>query len=149
MVGFLDGIQFWHWLILAAVFAGVEIVTPGFFFIWLGGAGLVTGLIVLVTPAFGWEGQFVIFAALSAVSVLAWYRFGRKFRIATDDATLNRRSESLIGRVGNLIEPIVNGRGKVKIDDSVWNAEGTDQPLGAQVKITGVRGTILLVEKGA
>ena len=149
MDGFLDGIQFWHWLILAAVFAGIEIVTPGFFFIWLGGGALVTGLIVLVAPAFGWAGQLVIFALLSAVSVLAWYRFGRKFRVATDDATLNRRSESLIGRVGNLAEPIVNGRGRVKIDDSVWSAEGVDQPVGTQVRITSVRGTILLVEKTA
>jgi membrane protein implicated in regulation of membrane protease activity len=147
MDGFLDGMQFWHWLILAAVFAGLEIMTPGFFFIWLGAAGLATGLIVLVAPALGWENQLVVFAALSAISVLAWYKFGRKFRVATDDATLNRRSESLIGRVGNLIEPIVNGRGKVKIDDSVWNAEGTDQPMGTQVKITGVRGTILLVDR--
>lgn len=146
MEGFENGMQFWHWLILAAVFAGIEIMTPGFFFIWLGAAGLATGLIVLVAPALGWENQLVVFAALSAVSVLAWYKFGRKFKIDTDDATLNRRSELLIGRIGNLIEPIANGRGKVKIDNSVWQAEGTDQPLGARVKITGVRGTILLVE---
>ncbi len=146
MEGFENGMQFWHWLILAAVFAGIEIMTPGFFFIWLGAAGLATGLIVLVAPGLGWENQLVLFAALSAISVLAWYKFGRKFKIDTDDATLNRRSESLIGRVGNLIEPITNGRGKVKIDDSVWQAEGSDQPLGARVKITGVRGTILLVE---
>ena len=147
MDGFLDSIQFWHWLILAAVFAGIEIMTPGFFFIWLGGAALVTGLIVLVAPVFGWDGQLVVFALLSAVSVLAWYKYGRKFRIQTDDATLNRRSESLIGRVGNLSEPIVNGRGKVKLGDSVWQAEGTDQPVGTPVRITSVRGTILLVER--
>lgn len=146
MEGFLNELQFWHWLILAAVFAGIEIVTPGFFFIWLGGGALVTGLIMLVVPGMGGAGQLVIFAALSAASVLAWYKFGRKFRVATDDATLNRRSESLIGRVGNLAEPIVNGRGKVKIGDTVWQAEGADQPVGSRVKITGVRGTILLVE---
>ncbi len=44
-------------------------------------------------------------------------------------------------------EPIVNGRGRVKIDDSVWSAEGEDAPDGAKVLVTGVRGAVLTVER--
>ena len=29
----LDGTQFWHWWILAAIFAGIEILAPGVFFV--------------------------------------------------------------------------------------------------------------------
>jgi hypothetical protein len=149
MSAFFDHLEFWHWLILAAIFAGIEILSPGFFFIWLGGAGLLTGLAVLAIPSMDWQIQLILFAVLSGVSVLAWYKFGRKLHIATDDATLNRRGDSLVGRSGNLVEPIVNGRGKVKIDDSVWRAEGGDAPAGTSVKVTGVQGPVLQVERTA
>ena len=138
MSGF-DHLQFWHWFILAAIFAGIEMLTPGFFFIWLGGAALVIGLVALVFSSMSWEVQLILFAALSGLSVLGWYKFGRKLTIATDDTNLNRRGDSLIGRTGQLSEPIVNGRGRVKIDDSVWSAEGDDAPDGAKVLVTGVR----------
>jgi membrane protein implicated in regulation of membrane protease activity len=147
MSGFFDQLQFWHWLILAALFAGIEILSPGFFFIWLGGAALIMGLITLVISGMSWEAQVILFAALSAISVFAWYKYGRKVAIATDDATLNRRGESLIGRTGTLVEAIVNGRGRVKLGDSAWSAEGEDAPAGAKVLVTGVRGAILEVER--
>jgi membrane protein implicated in regulation of membrane protease activity len=148
MSGFFDQLQFWHWFILAAVFAGIEMLTPGFFFIWLGGAALVLGLVALVIPAMSWEVQLILFAALSGLSVLAWYKFGRKVAIDTEDATLNRRGESLVGSTGVLIEAIVNGRGRVKIADSAWSAQAEeDAPAGAKVLVTGVRGAILTVER--
>ena len=147
MSGF-DHLQYWHWFILAAIFVGIEMLTPGFFFIWLGGAALIIGLVTLVFSGMSWEVQLILFAALSAVSVLGWYKFGRKVLIGTDDATLNRRGESLVGRSGALVEPIVNGRGRVKIDDSVWSAEADeDAPIGAKVLVTGVRGAVLMVER--
>ena len=147
MSGF-DHLQFWHWFILAAIFAGIEMLTPGFFFIWLGGAALLLGLITLVISGMGWELQLILFAVFAAASVFGWYKFGRKVTIATDDATLNRRGESLVGRTGALVEPIVNGRGRVKIDDSVWSAEGDeDAPIGAKVLVTGVHGAVLTVER--
>ena len=147
MPQFFDHLEFWHWLILALLLAGIEMLTPGFFAIWLGGAALITGLIALVISSMSWEGQIILFAVLAAVSVLAWYKIGRRVRIATDDATLNRRGDSLVGRSGDLVEPIVNGRGKVKIDDSVWRAEGQDSPLGTRMVVVGVQGAILKVDR--
>jgi membrane protein implicated in regulation of membrane protease activity len=147
MSQFFDHLEFWHWLILALVLAGIEMLTPGFFAIWLGGAALITGLIVLVISSMSWEAQLILFAILAVVSVLAWYKLGRRILIATDDATLNRRGDSLVGRTGDLIEPIVNGRGRVKIDDSTGRAEATDAPLGTRMVVTGVQGAILKVDR--
>ena len=147
MSQFFDHLEFWHWLILALVLAGIEMLTPGFFAIWLGGAALITGLIVLVISSMSWENQHILFAVLTVVSVLAWYKLGRRILIPTDDATLNRRGDSLVGRSGDLVEPIVNGRGRVKIDDSVWRAEGHDAPLGTRMVVTGVQGAILKVDR--
>ena len=147
MSGFFEQLQFWHWLILALLFAGIEMLSPGFFFIWLGGAALLLGLITLVISSMGWEVQVILFALFAAASVLGWYKFGRKVTIGTDDATLNRRGESLVGRSGVLVDAIANGRGRVKIGDSAWTADGEDAPVGAKVLVTGVEGSILKVER--
>ena len=40
ILSWLDGTQFWHWWILALIFAGIEILAPGVFFIWLGWLGI-------------------------------------------------------------------------------------------------------------
>jgi membrane protein implicated in regulation of membrane protease activity len=42
-------------------------------------------------------------------------------------------------------EAIENGRGKVRVGDSVWQADGPDVPAGSRVKVTGARGTVLVV----
>jgi hypothetical protein len=34
----------WVWLILAAVLGTAEIILPGFFLLWIGGAALLTGI---------------------------------------------------------------------------------------------------------
>jgi membrane protein implicated in regulation of membrane protease activity len=146
-IGFTFEIEFWHWLILAAALAGIEILTPGFFFIWLGGAALITSVVALVAPGLTWENQVLIFALLSAVSVLGWYRFRHSLVIKSDDMTLNRRGEQLLGRNATLSEPIVNGRGQIKIDDTVWRCEGEDLAAGTKVKVVALRGAIVSVEK--
>ena len=146
-IGFVFQLEFWHWLILAAALAGIEILTPGFFFIWLGGAALITSVVALVAPGLTWENQVLVFALLSAVSVLGWYRFRHRLVIKSDDMTLNRRGEQLLGRNATLSEPIVNGRGQIKIDDTVWRCEGDDLAAGTKVKVVALRGAIVAVEK--
>lgn len=145
-IGFTFQLEFWHWMILAALLAGLEILTPGFFFLWLGGAALLTGIVALIAPSLGWDIQVLVFAVLSGASVLGWYKFRHALVIKTDDNTLNRRGEQLLGRTATLSEPIVNGRGQVHIDDTVWRCEGADMPAGARVKVTSVRGAMLSVE---
>ena len=143
----LDGTQFWHWWILAALFAGIEILAPGVFFIWLGAAAALTGLIALVIPGMGWQIEALIFALLAVVSVVFWRQQLKRSRGKDDPAaTLNRRGERMIGRTAVLSEAIQNGRGKARIDDTVWRVEGSDLPAGAQIKVVGVDGAILKVE---
>ena len=39
----------------------------------------------------------------------------------------------------------MEGRGRIKIDDGVWQVRGPDAPAGARVKVTGAEGTVLTV----
>ncbi len=147
MFDFLSHLAFWHWWILAVLLAIIEVIAPGFFFIWLAGAAAVTGLVTLVFTSLGWESEILVFAVLAIISIFAWHRFGRRLMQAGAGSTLNRRGDQLIGRTVSLTEPIVNGRGAARINDTVWRVEGIDLPAGTAVTVTGVDGTILKVER--
>jgi membrane protein implicated in regulation of membrane protease activity len=146
ILNWLDGTQFWHWWILAALFAGIEILAPGVFFIWLAAAAALTGLSALFMPGMGWQVEALIFAVLAVASVVFWRNYIKRNGHKGDAAaTLNRRGEQMIGRTAVLSEPIQNGRGKARIDDTVWRVEGSDLPAGTQIKVVGVDGAILKV----
>ena len=137
----------WSWWIFAAAFFILEIMAPGAVFMWLGVAAGIMGFIYLLVPGLSLSVQLVIFAVLSVASVLAGRAYLKKNPTHTDDTVLNRRGEQYIGRVFSLTEPIVNGSGKLNVDDGQWKIRGADMPAGTQVKVTGVDGVILLMEK--
>jgi membrane protein implicated in regulation of membrane protease activity len=137
---------FWHWLILGLVLAVVEIFAPGAFFLWLGIAAGVTGLVLLALPGLGWEWQAALFAVLAVASVIAGRAVIRRHRPPRAVSELNRRGEQYLGRVFTVEQAIANGRGTIRVDDTVWRAEGADAPVGSSVRVTGVDGTVLRVE---
>ncbi len=53
----------------------------------------------------------------------------------------------MVGAHGTVCEAFVNGRGKVRIGDTVWLADGPDLAEGAPVVVAGVRGTRLDVTR--
>ena len=48
---------FWHWLVLAAAFAVIEIAVPAMVCIWLAAAALATAFIARLAPVAAWEYQ--------------------------------------------------------------------------------------------
>ncbi len=141
-------IDFWHWWILALALVVLEIIAPGTaFFIWMGVAAGLTGVVLLLAPALSWEVQLLIFSAVSIASILVWRGYAKKKPPVSDEPLLNRRAEQYIGRVFTLNDPIVNRFGKIRVDDTTWKIEGADFPAGTQVRVTGVDGIVLKVEK--
>jgi membrane protein implicated in regulation of membrane protease activity len=139
----------WSWLIFGVILLVAEIIVPGNFLVWVGVAGLITGGISLLSwgqPGWTWEVQWIVFAVLSVISVFVGRRWLIRSNASSDEPTLNERGLSLIGRTADLIDPIVNGHGRVKIGDTVWMVDGPDLPLGAKVKVVGSRGSNLRVE---
>ena len=139
--------SFWHWLVLACVFVGLEVTVPGVFFLWLGFAATASGLVKFLFPELSWGVQYLLFAAFSILSLVIWKRFVKQASPEdTDQPQLNRRNQSYKGRILVLSEPIVNGFGKVRVDDSQWKVSGVDADAGTRVKVTEVKGSILHVE---
>lgn len=147
---FSEDIRFWHWWIFGLLLLGLELMVPGSFFLWMGVAAGIIGLILLVYPDFAWQSQILTFAVVSIVAVVGWRFWLRKHPIETEDATLNVRGARYQDRVLTLSEPLVNGIGKVKVDDSLWRVstgDATSLPEGARIRVTGVDGATLVVEE--
>ena len=142
----LNQIDYWHWLVAAVVLVVLEILSPGVFFMWLGVAAAVVGGVLWLIPELSWQTQFVLFAVFSVVSIGVARMVLARRPIATDQPALNRRGEQYIGRTLVLSEPIENGIGKVRVDDTQWRVEGPDAPAGRRVRVTGVDGAVLKVE---
>lgn len=144
-MAWFDHILFWHWWILAGMLLIIELTLPAFFFLWLGIAAAATGLIMLVFPSLPLETQLIIFSVLSVIAIIAWRRYRESHPVVTDQPNLNRRGRQYVGRVFTLEEPVVNGVGKVTVDDSTWRVRGPDLPAGTLVRVTGVDGTTFII----
>ena len=139
--------EFWHWLTFAVVLIILEMFSPGAFFLWLGIAASCVGIVLFMRPELIWQYQLILFAVLSVASIVSW-RWTRAFfpPEVAEVPNLNRRAEQYVGRTFTLIEPIINGLGKIRVDDSTWRVRGKDMPTNSQVRVTGVDGIIFDVE---
>jgi len=135
----------WNWLILAGLFLVLELLVPGIFLIWFGIAAGIVGALALVFDV-AWQWQLVLFALLSLMAVVIARKSFRADDEQSERPLLNRRAQQHVGKSYLVADAIENGRGKVKIGDTLWRAEGPDAAQGARVKVTGADGATLMVE---
>ncbi len=136
----------WAWIILGIVLIGLELLAPGVFFIWLGLAAIVTGL---VDAALGlsWQVAALVFAGLSIAAVVLGRTLMRPSPQQDTQANqLNQRGQSLVGKVFTLETPIKDGEGRIRVGDSSWRVTGADRFAGAKVRVVRVEGATLVVD---
>ena len=139
---------YWHWIGVAALAFIIEILTGTGFLLWIGLSSALVGLLLLLFQSISIGPQFIIFALLSLVTALLGRLYLHYHPIKTDKPLLNRRAEQYIGREFTLQAPVVNGMSKIHVDDSMWRVRCSENlPEGAQVRITGADGVILLIER--
>jgi len=141
------GISFWHWWALGLALVVIEMLAPGIYFLWMGIAAALVGFLLLALPGLSWQAQVLAFAVLSVLAVAIGRWVVRRYLGQTDQPSLNRRGEQYVGRVFNLEQPIVNGTGKIRVDDTTWKISGPDCAAGAKVLVTGADGVVLRVER--
>ena len=135
----------WVWLGAGAVLLMLEILAPGAFLLWLGIAAVLVSLVLFFVHLDA-SLQLALFAVLS-VALGVFARMVLRYGVSvTDRGTLNKAGNRFTGQVVEVAEPIVNGRGKVKIGDTFWNAAGPDAATGAKVRVKGAKGVVLDVE---
>ena len=135
------------WWILALLLIAGEVLLPGYFMLWIGLAAAAMGVVLWAMPSLGLLAQAVLFALLALAACVLYARLLRRKleRREPGNERLNRRGEQMIGQRYELIEPIVNGRGKACVGDGQWLVSGPDLPLGTTVEVLAVDGTTLKV----
>ncbi len=135
------------WWILALVLIGAEMIVPGYFLLWVGLAAAVMGLVTLFVPDLPFIAQATAFGVLAVITCLVYWKFIRPVAEVRDDQPLlNRRGDRMLGRRVLVAEAFVNGRGKVRVGDTVWLAEGADVDVGDAVEVVSVNGATLTVK---
>lgn len=140
-------IVFWHWWTLAAVMLVLEMLLPGFVFMFLAIGAAAAGLALLVISGLSLELQLTVFAIVSVVSAVGLRpTFRRMQHSRTAEPSLNARGDSLIGRTIVLDAPILGGQARVKLGDGSWTVTGPDMVAGSRVRVVAINGTELKVE---
>ena len=100
-------------------------------------AGL-AGLFLLPVP---WNVIAVVAAAIIEVAEVGfWLRFLRRYRVSTG-------AEGMIGEMGEAVEPVSGGSGRVRVHGELWAARAHDAiPPGGRIRIAEVDGLTLVVE---
>jgi len=145
----MSGLPFdpsWLWLIGGVLLLIAEVIAPGFSLIFIGAAGIATGVLALDfgLPLTFQLGTFAVLAFL-AVRIL-----GRRFYISrydySSDPHLNDRVSRLLGKIVVVVQPVDSHGGRVRVGDSEWSARGGPAAPGDRVRIVDVEGNCLKVE---
>lgn len=123
------------WLIGA-----ISLVLP-----WVGGGAILLGLYEIANDIP--RGRLLVMAGclLIALDIASDIWLSRMFKDSSDEPGLNARGAREVGRTVVLDQPIVAGRGRIRMHDSVWTVEGPDLPAGATVRIIARRSAVLVV----
>lgn len=136
----------WLWLIGGVVLLIAELIAPGFFLVFIGGAAVATGFASLLLPL-SLPLQLAFFAVLAFVAVRLGGRRAYSMRYDySADPLLNDRVKRMLGKVVVATQPIDSNGGRVRVGDSEWSARGGPAQPGERVRIVDVEGNCLKVE---
>jgi membrane protein implicated in regulation of membrane protease activity len=138
----------YHWLTLAALLIGIEMIMPTQYLIWPGIAAAVVGLLSFAVDL-STSVEIGIFAALSAVLVGVSHFYMPK-AAARVGSGLNQRTDQLVGRTAVVAEDFQHGAGPVTVGDSRWSAQAADGEsyvTGTAVQIVSAESTLLKVKR--
>lgn len=144
------------WLIIAAIFIGAEVLTPGFFLLWFGVGALVAMLLALLGFT-SVAAQVIAFLLVSIALLIASRTIFERFLSLSSSSSpaLKTGVEKMIGQVGMVVEPSRGALNEaaVKVYGSVWTAfpiEG-ETPLteGETVAIERLEGNSIYVRRAS
>ena len=149
-VAWLWDITYWHWWALAVLLVAIEVLVPSTFLLWPGLSAMAVGAILLAFPDLDWRFQVLAFAVLAVATSVGWQLWLRKHPTETDQPLLNVRGLSYVGRRVRLDQDLAEDRGRIRLDDTSWNAmseDGSTISAGETVVVTGHESATLKVRR--
>ena len=137
----------WLWLVLGLIFVGLEVLSPGGFYVLFFGIG---ALAVGSLAGFGWSGpiwlQWLLFSAISLLSLLC-------FRPHLVRATRSKERpdpiDTLEGEIALLVDDLPpDAVGRAELRGTTWTVRNGDQQLlvrGQRCRVSRVDGLTLWI----
>lgn len=138
----------WTFIALGGVLLILELLGTGGYSLWSGVSALIVGIVAWLIPL-SWPILWILFAILTLITAYIWWLWLKKHdHDKSKKGVLNQPQQDLIGVTTVVVEPIINGRGRVKIKDGSWLAQCNDNlPAGTKVRVIDVEGLVLTVVK--
>ena len=89
---------------------------------------------------------FLCFAS-AVFGLYFWMQYRARQRELDSPTAEHRLGLRHIGQALTLQAPIQNGSGRIRLGNREWHVRGPNLPVGARVRVTGVDGAILLVDR--
>jgi membrane protein implicated in regulation of membrane protease activity len=129
--------QYGWWVLGLALLIG-EVLIPGIFFLWLGLAALLTGVVAWVLSGLGWQWEMLLFGVFALALVFGVRPFvTRDLEKESENPALNERLNAMIGRTGVMSTDLRQGQGRARIGDTEWRVTGPDMAAGTAVRVVG------------
>ncbi len=128
-----------YWFLLALVLLGLEMVTGTFYLLVVSIAMAVAGFVAYRGGSFIWQLMLCALTVIAGVFVLRYWKSGQ---------VRHQTSASLdIGQSVQVLKWHDNGSARVFYRGAEWDAqlESTEMPREAQLYITAIRGSILIL----
>jgi hypothetical protein len=137
----------WLWLVLGLVLVGLEVLTPGGFYVLFFGIG---ALVVGSLAGLGWGGpiwfQWLLFSAISLLSLVC---FRPHLIRATRSKERPDPMDTLEGEIALLIDDLPpDAVGKAELRGTTWTVRNVDERTlvrGQRCRVLRVDGLTLLV----
>ena len=129
----------WAWIIAGAVIAGLEILVPGMFLMWIGLGAVATGVILARYPDLPLAWQMLVFAVSMVASIGIGFWIQRRSGRGKHARLLNEELKAMIGETYVAVAPFVVGRGRIKVQDTSFAAVSDENiEAGEVVQVVGI-----------
>ncbi|MFC6380200.1 NfeD family protein [Psychrobacter glacincola] len=150
MMEMLWMIEPWHWLVLGFLLLIVEMFVPTFASLWFGAAAIIVAALAWLLPV-SVSVQIIIWLLLSAIFLLAWFKFIKPLSVDRTKAGLG--GSVIVGETGMIIvQPQPDRAGMVRFSVPIVGAaewmcrtRGEQVAVGDRVVVTDIVGNELIV----
>jgi hypothetical protein len=141
---------FWIWLAVGVLLLAVEAALSTEWLLWPAVAAGVVAVLTALGLRMGLAAEVGLFAALTVLATLLSRRLIKRVN-PEDHPDINDRDLRLVGQRARVVQPFVEGRGRVFVSGAEWAAEisGDAPPVGDSVIIDRLDGPSLKVSREA
>ena len=138
---------FWVWLALGVLLLAVEAAFSTEWLLWPAVSAGVVAVITALGVRVGFGGEILIFGLLTVASTALSRRLIQRVN-PTEHPDINARDSRLVGQRAEVVQPFVDGRGRVFVSGAEWPADlvGTAPQAGESVIVETVDGPRLKVK---